>query len=106
MRMSRAGRKELMYRALVRHDKRYPRAALPTAKLAHAAGLISSTEVVKMLRELVADGKVIECQTEPTYQCGYTVRAWALARMQQVALPDRVIVINRKSFFYETGEQV
>lgn len=106
MRMKRAGRKRLMLQAIQRHDKRYPRGSLVTAKVAHAAGLISSSEVVKMLRELAAEGLVIETQIEPTYQCGYTLRAWRLAHHEQMPLPSKFITINGIMLNRETGEEI
>lgn len=94
IRMSRAGRKALMLKAIKRHCAKYRGGYLPTAKVAHAAGLVSSTEVVKMLKELEADGLVKEAQIEPHYACGYTVRAWTLAVWEQIPLPERYIKIN------------
>jgi len=106
MRMSRAGRKELMLKAICRHDKRHPRGSLQTAKVAHAAGLMSSTEVVKMLRELAEDGLIIETYIEPSYQCGYTIRAWQLARHETMPLPSKFITINGVMFNRNTGEEL
>jgi hypothetical protein len=106
IRMSRAGRKALMLAALCRHDKRYPKGCMTTAKLAHAAGLMSSTEVVKMLREMASTDIVREVQIEPSYQCGYTVRAWQLVRWEQSSLPNDHIVINGTKYNRETMEVV
>lgn len=94
IRMSRAGRKALMLGALQKHDRRYKGGCLTTAQLAHNAGLMSSTNVVNMLRELVAEDKIREVQTEPTYGAGYTVRAWQMVTWKQMSLPDRYILIN------------
>jgi len=105
MKMSRAGRKSLMLSALCHHDKRYPRGCLTTAKLAHAAGLMSSTEVVKMLREMAKTDLIREVQIEPRYQCGYTVRAWQLVRWEQKPLPDHEILINGQRFLMSGGVQ-
>lgn len=94
IRMSRAGRKDLMLRALAAYNRKHKGGCLKTADLAHAAGLMSSSNVVKMLRELEQDGKVTEVSIEPYYNCGYTVRAWQLAQYKQMELPERYIVIN------------
>ena len=106
IRMSRAGRKALMLGALQKHDRKFKRGCLVTAKLAHAAGLMSSTEVVKMLREMVAEGLINEVQIEPSYSCGYTVRAWQMARWEQTELPNQYITINGKSYRRDNGEEV
>lgn len=94
VKMSRAGRKALMLKALCYHDKRFKGGCLSTAKLAHAAGLKASTEVVKMLKEMAVTDIVREVQIEPHYQCGYTVRSWQLVRWEQSCLPPHEIVIN------------
>ena len=106
IRMSRAGRKALMLGALQKHDRRYKGGCLTTAQLAHSAGLMSSTNVVNMLLELVADDKVREVQIEPTYGAGYTVRAWQIAQLKQMPLPDEYIVINGMKLNKSTGEVV
>lgn len=106
MRMSRAGRKELMLKALQRHERKFRRGCLITSKLAHAAGLKSSTEVVKMLREMAENGLITEVQIELTYGAGYTQRAWQLARWEQQHLPDIYIVINGKQYRRDNGEEI
>lgn len=106
IRMSRAGRKRLMLGAIQKHDKRYPTGALPTAKVAHAAGLMSSSNVVSMLNELAQDGLIQEVQIEPSYDCGYTVRAWKLAKWYNEPLPDRFIEIGGVKVNWNTGEVV
>jgi len=104
--MNRAGRKELMLRALARHDRLYPTGCLTSSQLAHCAGLKSSSEVVKMLRELAADDRITEVLIEPYYACGYTVRAWQMAKFHQVSLPDEYIIINGKNYRRDSGEEV
>lgn len=106
MSMSRAGRKELMMKAIIAHDRKRPTGSLVTAKVAHAAGLKSSTEVVKMLRELAKDDLVVEVYIEPSYGCGYRVRAWKLARWSNQPLPDRFITIGGVAVNWSTGEVV
>lgn len=92
--MNRAGRKKLMYQALLRHDTQHPKGCLVTAKVAHAAGLKSSTAVVNMLREMEAEGLIVERTIQPFYECGYFVRAWQIAHYEQVPLPREFIIIN------------
>jgi len=104
--MNRAGRKGLMFKALSRHDRLYPTGCLTTAQLAHAAGLKASTDVVKMLRELAANEMVNELQIEPHYACGYTVRAWQMAKVHQMCLPEEYIIINGKNYRRDSGEEV
>ena len=106
IRMSRVGRKALMFGALQHHNYRYPKGALTTAKLAHHAGLISSTNVLNMLRELAAEGKIVECAIEPSYQCGYTVRAWRMPFYKQIPLPDNTITINGTKYNRDAMEAV
>ena len=106
IRMSRAGCKSLMLKVLAAHDKRHRNGALTTAKLAHGAGLMSSSNVVAMLKELEMDGLIFEVQIEPSYQCGYTVRAWAMEHWSNKPLPDRFITIGKVSVNWNTGEVV
>ena len=106
IRMSRAGRKALMFKALMAHDRKYKGGALTTAQLAHMAGLMSSSNVVAMLREMEKFGRVREVQIEPTYQCGYTVRAWTIVREEQMPLSDEYIVINGVKWNKRTGAEV
>ena len=105
IRMSRAGRKELMLGALRRYCQRWKGGYMPTAKLAHAAGLMSSTNVKNMLREMESDGLIVGHQIEPFYDCGYTVQGWTLAVYKQVELPDRYIKINGVSYLVSAEEQ-
>ena len=104
VRMSRAGRKAMMFKALLAHDRKHRGGALTTAQLAHAAGLKSSTNVVNMLKEQEAFGRIKEVHIQPTYDCGYTVRAWAIADHEQLPLPDRFIVINGIRWNLNTNE--
>lgn len=104
IRMSRAGRKSLMCKAINAHDKRKKGGALTTPQMAHAAGLVSSTNVLSMLKEMEREGLIFEVQIEPTYQCGYTVRAWCVACWANLPLPPRFIKIAHKG--HEWLEQV
>jgi len=104
IRMSRAGRKRLLLKAIVEHDKRYHNGALTTAQAAHQAGLMSSTNVVNMLRELADAQEIVECYIGPSYQCGYTIRAWRVARWVNQPPPDRFINIGGVSVNWNTGE--
>lgn len=104
IRMSRVGRKRLLLKAIHDHDKRHHNGALTTPQAAHAAGLISSSNVVAMLRELADAELIFECQIEPAYQCGYTVRAWCVARWVNQTLPDRFITIGGVQVNWNTGE--
>ncbi len=106
VRMSRAGRKSMMLKAVMAHDRKHPSGCLATATLAHAAGLKSSSDVVKMLREMESQSRIIEVQFEPKHGCGYTVRGWALARWVNEPLPDRFIVIGNVRVNWATGEVV
>lgn len=101
VKMSRAGRKALMFKAIMAHDRKHPGGCLTTAQMAHAAGLKSGSNVVKMLKEMEKFERVREVQIEPKYDCGYKVRAWQLVKLEQVALPERTIVINGVSWKFE-----
>lgn len=106
IRVSRAGRKNMMLKVLKAHNAKWKNGAMTTAQVAHAVGLKSSTNVVKMLREMADDELIIEVLIEPYFYCGYTVRAWQLATWEQISLPDRTITINGITFSYETGAEV
>lgn len=97
-RMSRVGRKSLMLAALCRFDKKHPNGCMTTAKLARAAGLVMSTNVTNMLREMAKTELVKEVYVEPYYQCGYTVRAWQLVRWENLPLPSHDIIINGERY--------
>lgn len=106
IRMSRAGRKRLMLKALERFWMKNPTGFLPTPAVAHAAGLMSSTNVVNMLHELENDDLIVGRQIEPKAGCGYTVQAWSIARWEQKALPDdRYIMINGQ-YYNLRGEMI
>jgi len=96
--MNRAGRKSLMLNAISRHDRLHPLGCLTTPQLAKKAGLKSSSEVVKMLREIEMNGVIKEVSIEPKFGAGYTVRAWQMVKFNQMVLPDEYIVINGKSY--------
>jgi len=106
IRMSRVGRKRLLLKAIQDHDKRHHNGALTTPQAAHAAGLISSSNVLSMLRELEESGHIFECQVLPTYQSKYTVRAWRVARWFNQPLPDRFIRIGGVQVNWNTGKVV
>lgn len=105
IRMSRAGRKKLMLGAIEKYCKRYRGGYLATSKIAHAAGLMSSTNVKNMLREMERDGLIVGHQFEPFYDCGYTVQGWTLAVYSQMELPARYIKINGQSYLLSAEEQ-
>lgn len=94
LKMSRVGRKALMFKAIMAHDRKHKGGALTTPQMAHAAGLMSSSNVLSMLRELEQSYVISEVQIEPTYQCGYTVRAWRITEVIQMPLPERYIKIT------------
>jgi hypothetical protein len=94
----------MMARAMAAHDRKHMDGCLTTAQLAHAAGLKSSSKVVAMLKELEASKYIIEVNIEPRYGCGYTVRAWKLAKWYNEPLPDRFIVIGGVQVNWSTGE--
>lgn len=102
VRMSRAGRKALMFKAIMAHDRKHPNGCLTTSQMAHAAGLKSGSNVVKMLREMEAFERIRETFIEPKYGCGYTVRAWQLVHFEQMHLPPRTITINGVSWSRES----
>jgi len=105
IRMSRAGRKALMLKALQRHCKAFRGGYLTTPKLAHAAGLMSSTNVVNMLREMEKDGLIVGEMIEPFYDCGYVQQGWTLAVYKQMTLPERYILINGERWLLSAEEQ-
>jgi len=105
-RMSRAGRKSMMFKALMAHDRKHPTGALTTAQLARFAGLKSGTNVVMMLKEMEKFGRVEEVAIEPKYGCGYCVRAWKLVHEEQMTLPDEYIVINGVKWNKRTGVEI
>jgi len=105
IRMSRVGRKRLMLKAIQAHCKRWKGGYLPTAKVAHSAGLMSSTNVKNMLRELEKEGLICGAQIEPYYGCGYTIQGWTLAVYEQMELPARYIKINGVNYLLSAEEQ-
>jgi Mn-dependent DtxR family transcriptional regulator len=106
IRMSRVGRKALMLKAINAHCKKYRGGFLPTPKVAHRAGLVSSTEVRKMLREMQDDGLIKSAQIEPYYGCEYTVEGWTLAIYEQVPLPERYIKINGVNWLLSAEKEI
>jgi len=105
IRMSRAGRKRLMLKAIEQHCKRFKGGYLPTSKVAHRAGLMSSTNVKNMLKEMESEGLIKSAQIEPFYDCGYTVVGWTLAQYEQMPLPERYIKINGVNWLVSAEEQ-
>lgn len=106
IRVSRVGRKAMMLKVLMAWDRKHPDGALTTAKLAHAVGLKSSSNVVAMLREMARDERVIEVQIAPTYNGKCCVRAWSLAKWYNEPLPDRFITIGGVNVNWSTGEVI
>lgn len=102
IKMSRAGRKAMMFKAMMAHDRKHPDGCLTTSQLAKGAGLKSGTNVVRMLKEMEDFNRVVEVEIEPKYGCGYTVRAWKLAKVEQMELPEGTIVINGVSWMRES----
>jgi len=99
VRMSRAGRKEMMYKAIAAHDRKHENGYLPVAKIAHAAGLKSSSEVRKMLYEMVEDGLIVDWMIEPYFEARYFVLGFALAKYEQTTYLDAgTIMINGVSY--------
>lgn len=104
IRVSRAGRKAQFLTLIMAYDRKHPDGCLTTAQFARKVGLKSSSNIVSMLHEMAKSDRLIEVQIEPSCGCGYTIRAWKLAKWYNEPLPDRFIEIGGVKVNWSTGE--
>jgi len=90
IRVSRVGRKEQMKRIVYQHYKRNEGESIKIAKVVHRMGMVMSTDLKRMARELAQECENILLIESPS---GLTL-AWL--PMMQLPLPDRYVTINGK----------
>lgn len=106
MRHSRAERKKQIYHILASWDKKKKGATMNTGMIARRLGLVSSSHLVSILKEMEREGLIRALSTAPNSRYGYVFRVWQLVRWEQMELPSDTIIINGTRFIRSELEAV